>query len=217
MNSTAHLAVLKLAARGAGLRLPELWWTLFMEILAVDPHAILAGGALRDAGHGKTDEVKDLDFFVSAETDLSTLECWLAAHEYTLSNSVDLGSVLTDEKTEVSVSRVFKHPQGGVEVNVIWMADGMKPSDRVSTFDFGICQIALSAFGPILTQAFHVDAVCSTFTLISCPNVENFGRSMRRFERLRAKYPKHALVIPPRFAELEMHHRAASDAVDLLS
>lgn len=159
----------------------------------IAPGSILAGGYLRDMTFGKP--VKDVDFFVSYGTTCETLstvfpdarrEIYAEFLYYSSSEVIDV----------ISIGTV-----GGYPAQVIVLKPYLDPMDRVAHMDFGFCQIACGIQGGDLTAAFHKDKRNNTATLVYCESKQEFDRSMKRWDRLKLKYPERTLVIPEEYQQ----------------
>ncbi|MGP4725211.1 hypothetical protein ACSV5S_11105 [Agrobacterium deltaense] len=177
--------------------LPADWKALALLIeTATGPGtAVLSGGALRDWGHGAP--VKDLDFFVPWSVDnlcdlndLMELNGWSKVQNIPPSCE-GLGEV---------VAVVGYSKPGMLDLNVIFLSEDhdLAPSAVARRNDFGICQIAAwieldGEWRFDYSSAFIEDVMAKTFTLL---REGDEARSLRRYERLKEKYPDHTLVTP---------------------
>lgn len=156
--------------------------------------AFIGGGAVRDAIFGR--EIRDVDVFVmphmldedllreATATQVMGVEPIKAQH---------FGYVLPD------VAGQFVYERGDLhfEVNVVPMRDFYSPVELAERMDFGICQAVLDAASVLhVTEAWVGDMALRKFTLT---DPEKIDRSLRRWERLSAKYPEFRLDNP--FAE----------------
>jgi hypothetical protein len=88
---------------------------------------------------------------------------------------------------------------GQTDLNIIYLDPevDLSPLGIAGRNDFGICQIAAWLEGGEwrfdYTEAFIDDVMAKTFTLT---REGDEARSLRRYERLREKYPDHRLVTP---------------------
>lgn len=144
--------------------------------------AVIAGGAVRDSLFGKP--VKDIDIFVSKE------QAHFITEVFSVEKNLYCGYINIPD-----VDGVFDIPVTHTElpVQIITMDEGMSPADRLHTFDFGFCQVAYDGKNIITTENFLNDYKNNTITLVYCENQHEYDRSMRRFERLKEKYPDHIL------------------------
>jgi hypothetical protein len=170
---------------------------LLRDVRAIEPAAHIAGGYLRDRITGKP--VKDVDLFVRDRGDASNqrlLTVLARTHPY-LSNTIPahyLGA--EDGVTFIYECLPAAMPTRLPEVNVITMNRGYEMHENVHRFDFGICQVATDGEHLIKTPAFEQDRAEMTFTLVQCENEAEYERSLRRWERLKVKYPGWRLVTP---------------------
>lgn len=171
--------------------------TILQRIRRIDGHAIIAGGFLRDRHYGVTP--KDIDIFVSNHVALADLqklfpsarmEIYSAFLEYT-SGEIDAVFDLGDLHV-------------GFPVQVIRVTEGT-PADRVMRHDFGFCQIYSADLTGLSTKSFTFfsDSASDTVTLTYCEDQQQFDRSMKRWDRLKLKYPQKHLVIPQEFQKYQ--------------
>jgi hypothetical protein len=152
--------------------------------------AILAGGCVRDALFGKP--IKDIDIFVSEE-DADSMKLSKA-----LSRSVQkLNCTSYAEIPDVSSVFDVEVSAGEIPVQIVSMKNGMSPVERISTFDFGFCQVGYNGKEVIATEHFKSDFSNKTISLVYCEDQKEYGRSMARYERLKTKYPEFNLISKP--------------------
>lgn len=159
--------------------------------------ALIAGGACRDHILGKP--VKDIDVFVpdqeNIEMKLGAAFGHLHVNPIIAAEYAGAGGEV-DHVYEVSFG---DDPFGDshIPVQVIVLAQGLDPIERAKHHDFGICQCWYVGNGLIeSTHAFHLDKSSSTFTLDYCENAQQFGRSLRRWDRFAKRFPEFSLVVP---------------------
>ncbi|WP_313196194.1 hypothetical protein [Shinella zoogloeoides] len=176
--------------------LPLAWKVMLVNIdLASHPHVpVLSGGALRDHIHGAV--VKDLDIFLPYDRDrVAVLDECLKYDDWKLTQSI--GASCTDLGEVVEVRGYQK--AGQTDLNIIYLDPEVdtSPLGIASRNDFGICQVAAWLEGGEwrfdYTEAFIDDVMAKTFTLT---REGDEARSLRRYERLKEKYPDHTLVTP---------------------
>lgn len=177
--------------------LPAVWadHLRMIETVTGPETAVLSGGALRDWGHCAP--VKDLDIFVPWSMDhLDSLNELLEAEGWSRVQNIPSSCEGLGEVVAV----VGYSKPGELDLNVIFLSNDydLDPLAVAKRNDFGICQISahLSSTGIWLfqyTTAFIEDVMAKTFTLL---RQGDEARSLRRFERLREKYPDHKLVTP---------------------
>jgi|SRR5687768_8466652 len=173
--------------------------------------AIAAGGIVRDVLFGKTP--KDIDIFIShdevnklKETGISerlggTLEC-LFSSEYSAIPDVHSIYNLQQElpidwralKEEVIQQLKDFIPSGELPVQIIVIENGMTPRERLDTFDFGFCQVGYDGKEVVYTDHFLRDFQNETVTLVFCENEKEFKRSMKRYDRLKDKFPELTMI-----------------------
>lgn len=159
------------------------------------PDAGISGGYLRDMVYGK--QPKDIDVFCSKLTPESLL-CLLVlfpdAKQEAYSAWLDYATGEVDSVWDLGLV-------DGLPFQLIVLKEGLVPADRYRFNDFGICQLWHDGTQLTTTSAFQMDAVGYTFTLCHCESEHELNRSMRRWDRLKKKYPDHELVIPERFQQ----------------
>jgi hypothetical protein len=181
----------------AAAALPQEWAETLSNIsLVVKAPAVLSGGAIRDWLHDKP--IKDLDIFVSWSMDgLSALNDLMIKTGYERTQNISPSCEGLGEVVAVVGYSKF----GEIDLNVIFLdtAVDLSPLGIASRNDFGICQIAAwvdgysASFRFDYTDQFIEDVIGKTFTLT---RTGDEGRSLRRYERLQAKYPSHRLITP---------------------
>ncbi len=179
--------------------MPPEWRSMLQEIQIITRALpVLSGGALRDWCHGKP--VKDLDIFLPCSNeDMLDLDQWFLMTGWQRTQNIPPSCEGLNEVTAV----VGYSKLGCTEVNIIFLAHDvdLSPLGVASRNDFGICQISAwvvrGEWHFEFTEAFMQDSLEQTFTLL---REGDEARSLRRYERLREKYPNHTLqtpLIPP--------------------
>lgn len=165
-------------------------------VKAVFPGAILAGGYLRDAHFGRS--AKDIDIFVPHMSDTRHLDLRYAEPGSGLLLCSVAGAAEYMEQTDVN--RIFDFDMLGyaLPVQVVMMAPGVDVVQRCGEHDFDFCQIWHDGWVTRTTIEFRSMAP-RVVTLTHCEDAAQFARSMRRWDRLKAKYPDFELAIPQRF------------------
>ncbi|MCA8110265.1 hypothetical protein [Burkholderia cepacia] len=180
--------------------------SILAQLQEVGVKGLIAGGAVRDHILGKP--VKDIDVFVAHDPDVVSK---LQAAFGVLHVNPSLAAEYIGEAGQSEVSHVyevsfgddpFDPDLGHVPVQVIALAPGMDPLDRVKHHDFGICQCWYVGHGfKMYTEAFAADMSGKRFTLMHCEDQHQFDRSMRRWERFKERFPEFSLYVPFRFRE----------------
>lgn len=167
-------------------------------VQAALPRAILAGGYLRDCLLGR--EPKDIDIFVPHEPGVEDgrFECIRADGTGFVATPM-MGAAEYMERTEVS--GIWDVRGFDLPVQIVMLEPGLDPVERAELHDFGICQVWHDGAELHTTDSFEMDKAMQTFTLCHCEDEREYKRSMRRWERLRVKYPSFTLVVPERFRE----------------
>lgn len=165
----------------------------FREILEVvrwefsGSHPVIGGGALRDSILGRP--IKDVDVFLRAKD-----------HEH-------LNSELT---TFIRPPILVQHGYGRADMHGAWnfnqqlsgydvqliLADFNDLHDLAHTFDIGIARVTFDGVKLYVTDEFKRDAEDKAFRIHRCDNQYELERSLRRVERLKAKYPEFTLDHP---------------------
>lgn len=156
--------------------------------------AVISGGYLRDRLNGV--QPKDIDVFVpgmSLDQFVSMKKAFPDSHKETFSGAMDYVS-----GGEVASCHVLGDVSG-IPIQMIELYGQESYKDRYKINDFGQCQCMDDGVHFEGTGLFVDDRVNHTFTLDVCEDKRQFDRSMRRWERLKERYPDHTLVIPNRF------------------
>jgi hypothetical protein len=156
-------------------------------VRVVFPEAIIAGGFLRDVYFHRTP--KDIDIFVPYTLGAATK----MLDRFNI--PVMVGSAYMPGS---DVGVIWNIPGYTLPVQVIMMDHGVDIVERVKKHDFDFCQIWHDGFCTYSTDAFKAMNM-NTVTLVDCEDHLQFKRSMRRWDRLKQKYPDYQLVIPKRF------------------
>jgi hypothetical protein len=172
------------------MHIPTAWHILLSEIQGISPSAFIGGGALRDRLHNKP--VKDIDIFFAQEDQAKLHETMLFAGWFP-GQLIPMSYVGADYSVETACE--YSKP-GETPINLIGLNVSLELPDALSRFDFGICQIAYDGTHIHTSEQFYDDILTSSFTVTRCESEEQLARTMRRWERLKVKYPEHTLVIP---------------------
>lgn len=162
--------------------------------------AVISGGFLRDAVLGRVP--KDCDVFIAAP-EFPDEDFWPAVNK---SFGPIRWACIIPEDYDDAVPGIFWIGEGaaigntGVCFNVVLIHAGVSPVEDAKAHDFGICQIWHDGTGLNYTDAFAEDVQHATFTLSVCEDYKQFERSMRRWKRLRPRYPACRLVVPDQYA-----------------
>lgn len=177
---------------------PASWLSLLSSIeVATGMTPVLAGGALRDRYHSVP--VKDLDIFLPYSTEaVKNVRRVFDDAGFSLFQEAHMEY---EEMTDCLLVLGFRDLHGLLpDVNIIFLRENVSADHEqvVERIDFGICQIGvfLNENGVAefyYTNAFVEDVLNKTFTLV---REYDQDRSLRRFERLKQKYPNHRLVLP---------------------
>lgn len=159
---------------------------IFDKALAVFPHGLIAGGAVRDAVLGK--EIADIDIIVPVPT-RPTLHnpYWDPVRRYDTPSDSDSGEELANQNWVVR-STVVERPWSPYPINLLYVEDqepDEDPSTYLERFDYGLCMIGYTANGLHLTPAFVKDARKHQLTLVG-PGADY--TSPARYEKLAEKF-----------------------------
>lgn len=162
--------------------------------------ACISGGFLRDICTGNFP--KDCDVFIEVPQEVD--EKFYNALDPSF-GKVDWASEnIAEYNAMQGVARVGEGgevaPESNCRFNIILLNPGKDPVDAAKSHDFGACQVWTEGGEIHATNAFFRDIAQRTFTLDVCEDLQQFERSMRRWERLSAKFPGWNLVVPPRYS-----------------
>lgn len=171
------------------LNIPADWAATLNRVQQLAPYAVLAGGALCDLDNMRP--VKDIDIFYFANQFFGTTQ---ELNGYRYSHGVD-GHYI-DGNGEVVRADVWSRFDGSPDLNLIAIQRYGFIGEVVCRVDFGICQVGYDRESVFFTDAYERDKANKTFTLTRADSEASVARSMRRYERLRQKYPGWKLVFP---------------------
>jgi hypothetical protein len=151
---------------------------LLQRIRRMSPSAVLVGGAVRDTIFGR--EVKDLDFMVLSDADVSGIERALSV---TVSDVLGFDRMQgrSEYDEDANVYRVFETEDK--RINILHVGD---ITSRVITFPDSISQIIFDGAEVYVTQRFIDTARTHVITHSHEPQRE---LKAERRERIAAKYP----------------------------
>jgi hypothetical protein len=153
------------------------------------PGGVIAGGVVRDLVNGV--EQKDIDIFVPYMGHERNGRVATFADGYSAQFYQEPFHYITEEVATVWGVDADYIP---LPIQIIEMANGYVPMDRVRLMDFGICQFWLDEDGLVTgTAAAWDDTEMNTFTLLRPESDGERARSMRRWDRLSQKYPGYQL------------------------
>ena len=175
--------------------IPALWCVVLREVQKSCPGAIIAGGALRDLDNDAP--VKDVDIFFPC-ADVGKFAKAIAALEAT--QDIDTGYVAGDEYREnfndvVGVAKFEVMDTTFEIIGIDLQETGV--SRIIDRFDLGICQISYAGEHIERTLAYITDQRVRQFTFLKpyCLGPKPFHASLKRWNRLQAKYAGWPLVI----------------------
>jgi hypothetical protein len=176
------------------MRLPADWKHVLTMVQSADSRAIIAGGALRDLDCLRP--VKDVDIFIPAHS------CDMFARiveyvERTMSIKTDYTMGKEYREHFNNITGVASFVSGNTQFDLVGL-DMSDPLLVINKFDFGICQISHDGVLCRTTQAYANDKKNNTFTHVPSDNYceESIIRSMRRWNRLQAKYDAWPMILP---------------------
>jgi len=182
--------------------IPQEWRNILADIQQVAPGAIIAGGALRDLASGANP--KDLDVFVPEEglytigvprfVDTERLFNVVRNHRPVrgLTANFDyIGGV-----SDVTNSVEFRDWDGGIPVNIIIAKANYLDLEWSRRFDFTVNQIIFDGVAVQETAAARADRTAKVFRYAREGGEEDAGRSRRRAERFKLKYPDWTFIVP---------------------
>ena len=158
---------------------PSSWKNYLLELQKSFPTAVIGGGCLRDLWFDKP--VKDIDIFICNTTNERQLDYIegkiLVKQTYNYGNlsNIEVTRVV-DEGTRID----------GIPVELIFINN----PDVMGRFDFSICQIMYDGDLVEYTSEFLQSTITNNIKLLRCDNKKQFDRSMKRFDRLKEKYPE---------------------------
>ena len=168
------------------IELPETWSSLLSLLRTVLPSAYLAGGAIRDFDNGRI--VKDFDvFFTEGRASIDTVEGALMGL-YAYKNGCPFLEYMGAAR-EVMSTQTYRSLTGLPELNLILLKKEFNPASIIERVDFGLCQIGADPLGVEYTAAYEFDRANECFTLTRAESVEGVIRSLKRYDRLKQKYP----------------------------
>ena len=179
------------------MNLPARVAVALFDLQRIEPEAGISGGYLRDIANGKPP--KDIDVFcpLLTETKRTSLsKVFPGAKQEPYSAWLDYATGEVEAVWDLGLV-------DGLPFQLIELKVGLSPVERFKFNDFAICQLWHDGFSMQASKAALQDIAYNTFTLTQCENQKEFDRSMRRWERLKAKYPDHSLVIPEEFRKYQ--------------
>lgn len=190
-------------------KIPRYWEVIRSGVeRTLGTKVFLGGGALRDLDLLGAPDVKDLDLFFEcgdadaffgAQSKLTDLwghpdEAFNVEQDYRTWSKIVVGA---------AVWRV----EDGPDIQVIGRdIVGMTPHALAETFDYGLCQIVWDGNEIAQTGAYLIDREHKRFTLRYTETPMGLAGSIRRYHRLKGKYPGYdvrvdtkCLVFAPEF------------------
>jgi hypothetical protein len=170
---------------------------ILQAVQKVEPKAVVAGGCLRDAEHGKP--IKDIDVFIP-------LRDWGDLREVVKRITDELGvesSLPLDftpyQEWNGEVIGVHQIRKDGLNIELIALAispDVFSWETCVSRMDMGLCQIAFTGTCVFCSQYYSEDAQAKRFSVHrDCLAYYSEEATLARFDRLSLKYPEYPLII----------------------
>ena len=177
------------------MEIPKAWRQILEKIQMEHPHAVLAGGALRDLDHGV--KVKDLDIFIACGDD----EEAAGLNELLGGKEVEQPELqwYPESMREVVLVSDYDHKVNKLEVDIDIPVQFIMCNWRVdkilSRFDYAICRIGYDGRKIFYEDDYDKDKAEKTMTLVRCKGQAALEASVERFARWRPKYPKHRWVL----------------------
>ena len=156
----------------------------------VFPEALITGGFIRDSLYGV--RAKDIDIVV-AYSDTALRDLLDQGFTAQVMNGTEYGTL-------PGVSCIINMEGYAFPVQLIVLEAGRTVAEDVASNDFSFCQVSCDGVRIWQSEAFSEGFNTGKVTLDVCESKQQFDRSMRRWERLKVKYPSLELVIPLRFA-----------------
>ena len=193
-----------------GIEIPREWREVLTQLkIGGFPEACIVGGALRDLTFGKP--IKDVDIFVTARDGMEEeIDDALG-----VTTSVIVGQASAEYMNEglAGVAGIYAFTLLGTEYQVIALATqvpvgefAMLAMDRV---DFGLCRIAYDGNATLYAPEFVEDAKAKVFKVRRSENVQQYARTVARYERLVEKYPGFTFDVASELRELLFEPSAA--------
>lgn len=157
-----------------GIKIPEAWVALLVEVQKEDPEAMIAGGAIRDLAFGKS--ISDIDIFTRV------LPPW----------ADDFGPPAIDYEGMKYVDVVVSIQREGIDPINIIRHEPCTNIEMLSTFDYGFCQIGFDGKQLLKTPEYLWDFKHGVITL---RHTERYQRSIRRYAKWINRYDL-PIVIP---------------------
>lgn len=155
--------------------IPASWQRLIDEAREHDPHAIIAGGAIRDLICGR--KPKDIDLFTLHGTAPAGL----------LGPSVHISGYNNDSCGPYTIEGIYQIRKKDVEypIQLIKLDHAIDPLELIESFDFGICMAAYDGKEIIRSRHFDEDAEKHIFTLRHC---RDKAAAEKRYQRISKRY-----------------------------
>jgi hypothetical protein len=172
------------------MQIPAAYAATLAAVREVFPGALIAGGALRDLDNDRP--VKDLDIFAPDVPDLDTFRDRAAC----LLRPAALMGVMGGYENWATRECIGVLDISGTDADFQLIGLSTGPETILPRLDFGICRIGYDGSEVIRTDDYLADQAAQSFTLLRADDDAQRDRSLRRFERLSAKYPGWKLIDP---------------------
>lgn len=171
--------------------IPASWQRLIDEAREHDPHAIIAGGAIRDLICGR--KPKDIDIFMK---ETSKLLCGASGGVHLTGGWATTGDYSTTHCQIFEITGVYNRQVEGLsqEIQYIQLKRDIDPLPLIEEFDFGICMAAYDGKEIIRSRHFEEDYRDHIFTLRHCRDME---AAKRRWLRITKRYRDPAFGLIP--------------------
>lgn len=164
----------------------------------VSTNAVIAGGYIRDVFYGR--KPKDIDIFIPFEEPGFIDVQMHRMHAKELIGAKYMPQCEVTRIWDVPVHNpmnIIQYPcvylGSEIPVQIIMLAPGLTIEERIAEYDFGICQCWTDGSGIYATEHFMQDYLTSSCTLVYCEDDVQYARSMRRWDRLKQKFPEKTL------------------------
>ena len=153
--------------------IPASWQRFLDEAREHDPHAIIAGGAIRDLICGR--KPKDIDLFTTKPNPHEVL------------SAIGITGYKNASFVPYSIEGVYQITKKGVELPVQFskLDRAPDPLELIESFDFGICMAAYDGKEIIRSRHFDEDCEKHIFTLRHC---RDKAAAEKRYNRISKRY-----------------------------
>lgn len=177
--------------------IPDAWKKILALVQIKFPHAIMAGGCLRDIDYDRLDKVKDVDIFVPA-SDFKTDAFHYSMQALFGTDVVSDNSGLKEytegydlqEAEGRSIFGLYRVPVDGYNFEIIFGSD---QTATIEDFDLSICQIGFDGIKVFTTQEYDDTKQSNVIRLV---NARPAHRNGERVARIKDKFPSMEVIVP---------------------